>query len=150
MLKGSQVFKFAILGLVAVVGAAIAISVQIIPPWGHEFEKEELLTFVMRCDAGKAIFKEYRGIRGKNLLEKQSFTGMTISINGNTKYYVYSPNPDSMSPITWSFTKNYGVYSAISMEERDSRVSKEAPNMGALLTGHDGHDCKPDPKYIEK
>jgi len=132
-------------GRAAVLALALSFSPTIFAtgdlPWGKNFEKPELLVGTLWCDARQTAFATYQGSRSSKVRREMEFTGLTISISGKTKFHIYSPNPDSMSPITFSFFKDdNGSYKEISRGERDQRLSKEAPNLHAMFYGKK-NDC---------
>jgi len=103
-------------------------------PWGENFEKEEFFVGTIWCDARQTAYRVYKGT-------DIAFTGITISIKGVMRFYVYSPNPDSMSPITFSYSKERdGSYREVSQGERNGLLSIEAPNLYALFH-RQTHDC---------
>lgn len=119
-------------------------------PWGEDFENKGKFLGTTYCDAGSTQFKAYDG----PTVERQGagfkyttklYTGMTITVNAITLprvlYYIYSPNPDSISAVTFTFKKNYfGRLKEISQEDRDNNLKKETPNLWALLEGGQS-DC---------
>lgn len=110
-------------------------------PWGENFEKPELLAGTLWCDARQTAFATYLGAVRSPDGRDNEFVGITISIKGKTKFYIYSPNPDSMSPMTFSFSKSDdGSYKEISRGERDRLLSMEAPNLYAEFFGNE-NDC---------
>ena len=116
-------------------------------PWGPDFEKDGKLLGVTTCDTGATQFKSYDG----PTIERESvgikyktklYTGMTISVKGKVLYYIFSPNPSSMSPITFSFRRgDDGKLTEISEGNRDSNLKRETPNLYALFDKRK-NDCK--------
>jgi len=120
------------LGLISPVFAGDFLVEERIP----DYVNEGVLTLTRTCDSGATKFHSYdindRGYPG---------LGMTIVINNKIRYYIYSPNPNSMSPITWTFAVGGdGSLEEISRHERDANLKTEAPNLYALLIETE-NDC---------
>ncbi len=118
-------------------------------PWGSEnFEKDGQLIEVITCDAGKTKFRTYEGPTiekqfGEIKYKIKSYTGITISVNDKVLYYIFSPNPSSMSPMTFSYRKDSGgKLIELSMDDRNIRLKKEAPNLGHVLNEGKKGDCQ--------
>ena len=105
-----------------------------------DLERDGELVKILTCDKDVTQFKEYKekdneGGVGPSLV-------MTIAIKNVLRYYVFSPNPNSMSPITFSYAKNFnGKFRKISEGDRDANLSREAPNLFASGQFQD-NDCK--------
>ncbi|OGZ95235.1 MAG: hypothetical protein A3A28_00585 [Candidatus Sungbacteria bacterium RIFCSPLOWO2_01_FULL_47_32] len=101
-------------------------------PWGQDFEKPELLTVHFRCDEESSEYKSYMN-------NPRTFTGITIKFKGGV-YYVYSPNPNSVSPASSSFLKKDGENpEKVSREGRDLVLESQAPKLfAAMSTGYVG------------
>ncbi len=113
-------------------------------PWGPDFEKIDQLVSALSCDANKTLFKTYEGptIEKQSGYTKYTYTGITISVRGEVLYYIFSPNPDSLSPIMLSFRReNNRELKEISESERNARLKQEAPNLLAEMNGKRS-DCK--------
>lgn len=106
-------------------------------PWGIDFVNEGRLIGVTKCDKGATEFKSYVGEMGCDQ-ETPSYRGMTVSINGAVRYYIFSPNPNSMSPIVMNFEKSEdGNLREVSSKKRDEVIKAEAPNLYALFVGEE-------------
>lgn len=116
---------------VAMAGMWTCGAAQANPTWAwRNFEDPKLLTVHFTCDAGTSEFKSYMDT-------PQTFTGITIKWKGGT-FFVYSPNPNSMSPITYTYVKKVGglVRSEVTRHERDQTLMAEAPQLyEAMSTG---------------
>ena len=134
--------------LVFVVISGIASAQNTSPyPWGPDFQKKGKLLGTTTCDVGSTQFKSYDGPTVEKTeagfkYKTKLYTGMTISVKGKVLYYIFSPNPNSMSPITFSFRRsNDGKLIEISQENRDNNLKKETPNLFALFE-EKKNDCK--------
>lgn len=102
-------------------------------PWGPDFMNEGTLGQITTCDGGAT---EYRSYDRDD--DNDSYWGATISINGEVRYYIFSPNPYSMSPITFSFVKDEGgKLREITQDARDKLLRLNAPNLYAFLNEED-------------
>ena len=111
-------------------------------PWGPDFEKEGILLGTAVCDSGKAAFRTYEDPKKDKDNGVGSYLGMTISIDGVVRYYMFVPNPDSMSPVVLLFRKlNEGGFESISSKALDDRLVQEAPNLYAFSYERDS-DCR--------
>ncbi|MDP2598812.1 MAG: hypothetical protein Q8P49_03215 [Candidatus Liptonbacteria bacterium] len=105
-------------------------SAQADPAWPWDkFEDQKLLTVHIVCDAGTSEYKSY-------LNTPHTFTGMTIKVKGGM-YYMYSPNPNSMSPIVYSYIeKEPARFFEVTRSERDQAIGVAAPQLyGAISSG---------------
>jgi len=124
----NRVFIYGLIGFLGLVSPVFAGSFLVeerIP----DYVNEGTLTLTRTCDSGATQFHSYdindRGYLG---------WGMTIVVNDKIRYYIYSPNPNSMSPITWTFAVGGdGSLEEISRQERDANLKTETPNLYALL-----------------
>lgn len=126
----SRFFIYVLVGFFALISTVFARDlVEGIPDYVHE----GTLVGTSTCDSGATKFSSYDvGDRG---------WGMTIAIDDKIRYYIFSPNPDSMSPITWTLVADAsGNLKRISMQERNSNLKTEAPNLYALFT-NTKNDC---------
>jgi len=122
---------------VAMAGAWSYASAQADPTWAwRNFEDPKLLTVHFTCDAGTSEFKSYMDT-------PQTFTGITIKWKGGT-FFVYSPNPDSMSPITYTYVKKVGglLRSEVARHERDRIIRAEAPQLYEAMSAGSTESCK--------
>jgi hypothetical protein len=109
-------------------------------PWGFDFEGRGRLTDVLTCDGGKTILRAYEG-RSQDGTQG-SYLGMTISIDGAARYYIFSPNLDIASPKFFSFRRNEaGKLEEAPPQVRNARLAQEAPNLHALFYGKNS-DCR--------
>jgi len=119
---------FGLLGLVSPVFAGEL--VEGIP----NYVNEGVLLKTITCDSGMTKYNRYDvGDRGK---------GVTIVIDKKARYYIFSPNPYSMSPITLTFVVNAdGYMEEISRQKRNTNLEIETPNLYALLVKKEKNDC---------
>jgi hypothetical protein len=97
------------------------------------FVSEGTLVGTSTCDSGATVFSSYNVDNGGR--------GITITVNNNILYYIFSPNPDSMSPITWTFTvDDSGNLIGIPGQERDENLKTEAPQLHSLFHEKE-NDC---------
>lgn len=103
-------------------------------PWAQDFEKPELLTVHFRCGQESSEYKSY-------LDTPQTFTGITMKFKGGT-FYVYSSNPNSMSPITESVLKSDdGKLHKVSQDERDRTLANKAPLLYKVMQTGSAEAC---------
>jgi len=102
--------------------------------------QEGRLVGIRTCDDGATRLSIYEGPDTDR--DTGSYWGLTISINNEVRYYIFSPNPDSMSPITLSFLKdNDGKLRKVTSAERDKQLRIDAPNLYGYFYGKK-NDCK--------
>ncbi len=123
-----------VLAGVAIAGAWSCASAQVDPSWAlRNFEDPKLLTVHIRCDAGTSEYKSY-------LDTPHTFTGITIKWKGGM-FYVYSPNPNSMSPTTYTYTKSGGRHNEVARQERDQILKAEAPQLYEAMSSGASSRC---------
>ena len=105
-------------------------------PWGPDFVKEGTLVGITTCDSGATKFSSYNGPNREGGVGL--YRGMIITIRDEVRCYIFSPNPNSMSPITSSFMRDEdGKLSNVTSDERDKLLKVEAPNLFALFYEQD-------------
>lgn len=107
-----------------------------LPEGMPDYVDDKLLDGVLTCDSGVTKFSGYdmrkSGKRG---------WGMTIVINNKTHYYIFTPNPKSMSPEVWTWVVDAdGNLKKIPNKELYEDLKKEAPNLYARFMSA-GNDC---------
>jgi len=125
-----------VIAAVAILGVSLFVAAQnASTPWEHNFENPKHLTVHFNCDMGTSEYKSYLNV-------PHTYTGITMKFRGGV-FYVYSPNPDSMSPITFSYLKkNWGPLHEVSQGERDAILQVEAPQLyKTMSTGEDIKGC---------
>ena len=123
-----------ICGLVSFLGFVVPVFAGDLAQGIPDFVSEGILRGTSTCDSGATKFSSYHHVASRG-------RGMTIAVNGKVRYYIFSPNPDSMSPITWTFAvETSGGLKDISRQERDENLRTEAPNLHAIFFGRK-NDC---------
>ncbi len=87
--------------------------------------------FTTTCDSGATKFDRFDVNGGRRL---------TITVNGKILYYIFSPNPNSISPITWTFAAGADNLMPIPINERNEQFKKNTPNLYAYF-GRKENDC---------
>lgn len=117
------------MAFIAMQSMSLFASAQSDPDWPWaKFEDPKLLTVHFVCDAGTSEYKSY-------LDTPHTFTGITIKVKGGM-YYLYSPNPNSMSPVVYSYAeKAPRQYYEVTRSERDQVLRVAAPQLYQAMRG---------------
>ena len=121
--------------VVAMLSAPLLAVAQSDPAWPWvKFEDPKLLTVHLVCDGGTSEYKSY-------LNTPHTFTGMTIKVKGHM-YYMYSPNPNSMSPMVYSYEeKQPARFFEVTRSERDDTLRVAAPQLWQAMSHGPSAGC---------
>ena len=124
-----------VIASVSIFSVSMFVSAQADPAWPWDkFEDPKLLRVHFVCDVNTSEYKSY-------LNSPHTFTGMTIKIKGGM-YYMYSPNPNSMSPVVYSYIeKKPGRFFEVTQSERDEAIRVAAPQLYQAMSGSSTLGC---------